>query len=68
MCLSLKQLEWAEVRRRILGEKEATTKKFQKFPSRERNFAVRRKKTNNNNTRFHEHCEDCARIAERENR
>lgn len=40
-------------------------RKIQKFPSRERNFAVRRK---NNNYRSHANCVACAKIAEKENR
>lgn len=68
MCLSLKQLEWADVYRRLTGgEKEPVKeKKIQKFPSRERNFAVKRR--HNNNMRSHVNCESCARVAEKENR
>ncbi|KAJ8733016.1 hypothetical protein PYW07_015615 [Mythimna separata] len=54
--------------RRITGtDKEPVKeKKIQKFPSRERNFAVKRKF--NNNMRSHANCESCARVAEKENR
>ncbi|KAH9640909.1 hypothetical protein HF086_011225 [Spodoptera exigua] len=68
MCLSLKQLEWADVYRRITGSDKEPVKerKIQKFPSRERNYAVKRKF--NNNMRSHVNCESCARAAEKENR
>ncbi|OWR45636.1 hypothetical protein KGM_210097 [Danaus plexippus plexippus] len=68
MCLSLKQLEWAEIYRRVIkGDKEEVTeRKIQKFPSRERNHAVRRR--SNNNFRSHINCQTCARVAEDENR
>ncbi|VVC88526.1 unnamed protein product [Leptidea sinapis] len=66
MCLSLKQLEWVDIRRRIIGTRETgpdiPERKIQKFPSRERNFAVRRK--NNNSIRSHINCEACARVAD----
>ncbi|CAG4976754.1 unnamed protein product [Colias eurytheme] len=66
MCLSLKQLEWAEICRRIRNKDSTLTeKKIQKFPSRERNYAVRRK-YNNNSMRSHVNCEACARVAEEE--
>lgn len=65
MCLSLKQLEWAEVYRCISGNEEEpiTQRKIQKFPSRQRNYAVRRK-NNNNNMRSHINCQSCARAQE----
>ncbi|CAF4904433.1 unnamed protein product [Pieris macdunnoughi] len=65
MCLSLKQLEWAEICRRLKKDEPVAEKKIQKFPSRERNHAVRRK-SNNNNLRSHVNCEACARVAENE--
>ncbi|CAH3987581.1 unnamed protein product [Pieris brassicae] len=65
MCLSLKQLEWAEICRRLKKDEPVTEKTLQKFPSRERNHAVRRK-SNNNNLRSHVNCEACARVAESE--
>ncbi|CAG9560739.1 unnamed protein product [Danaus chrysippus] len=68
MCLSLKQLEWAEIYRRVIkgDREEVTERKIQKFPSRERNHAVKRR--NNNNYRSHINCQTCARVAEDENR
>ncbi|CAH2233089.1 jg10565 [Pararge aegeria aegeria] len=64
MCLSLKQMEWADIYRRVIkNDKEEVQEKLQKFPSRERNHAVRRK-LNNNNFRSHANCVTCAKIAE----
>lgn len=74
MCLSLRQLDWSEVRRLITGKEtkpitvEVEKKKTPKFPSRERNYAVRRKKTNNNNVRRINNCECCARAEQDEQR
>ncbi|CAK1552810.1 unnamed protein product [Leptosia nina] len=70
MCLSLKQLEWAEICRRLRNKDVSEAdrdgeKKIQKFPSRARNHAVRRK-SNNNNMRSHVNCAACARVAEDE--
>ncbi|CAH2075583.1 unnamed protein product, partial [Iphiclides podalirius] len=68
MCLAMKQLEWAEVCRRLLrAERSEPERKMQKFPSRERNHAVRRK-NNNNNFRSHANCETCARVAAEQDR
>jgi hypothetical protein len=70
MCLSLKQLEWAEICRRVIGNEktpEVGQRKIQKFPSRERNYAVKRRKNNNNNVRSHANCPSCAKIAQEEN-
>ncbi|KPJ01625.1 hypothetical protein RR46_08662 [Papilio xuthus] len=69
MCMAMKQLEWAEIYRRIRRTEtvEVQERKIQKFPSRERNHAVRRK-NNNNNFRSHANCETCARVAAKENR
>ncbi|GBP88140.1 hypothetical protein EVAR_59674_1 [Eumeta japonica] len=67
MCLSLRHLEWAGMCRKLAGAKEVKKaedaepgekKKTPKFPSRERNHAVRRRKTNNNTNNHN--CECCA--------
>lgn len=66
MCLSLKQLEWMEIYRRVIkSDKEdiGDMRKIQKFPSRERNHAVRRKNSNNN-FRSHVNCQSCAKAME----
>lgn len=63
-------MEWAEVYRRVVGpepEPVARERKIQKFPSRERNHAVRRRRNNNNNNVWsHANCPSCAKIAQQE--
>lgn len=60
-------MEWGNVYRKIAGnEKEPhpeihVKKKTPKFPSRERNQAIRRKPNNNNNSR--QQCHQCAKVS-----
>lgn len=65
MCLQLKQFELADVYGKMTTDKPEKERRIQKFPSRERNFAVRRK-NENNNFRPHVNCQSCTEVAERE--
>lgn len=65
MCLQLKQIELALKQfQKIKADKPETERRIQKFPSRERNFAVRRKQANH--FRAHVNCQSCEKVAERE--
>lgn len=65
MCLQLKHLELADVYRKVTAEIPERERRIQKFPSRERNYAIRRK-NDNNNFRPHVNCQSCEKVAERE--